>query len=356
MADPSTTLTPRQLADLIGAQFIPSGLGKELSRIGQLATLEQAGPEDVSFLANPKYRHLLEKTRAGIVIMAEVIPDAPFAILLTPEPYLAMTRALALFDKPLLPPTGIHSSAVIGSDCWIDEDVRIAPNVSIGNGVRIAKGSALYPGVVLGDGVRIGFACILYPNVSIYHGVAIGNRVIIHANSVIGSDGFGFAREGAHYVKIPQIGSVIIHDDVEIGAGCTIDRGSLGTTVIGSRSKLDNLIQIAHNVQIGEDTVIVAQTGVSGSTRIGNRVTVAGQVGIAGHLEIADDCTITARCGVMKSVKPGTVLSGFPPAPHKEWLKTQGILSKAQEMYQSIRDLTRRIEELERLNNERGNS
>ncbi len=356
MAEPSTALTPQQLADLIGAQLIPSGVRSELPRIGHLATLEQAGPEDVSFLANPKYRHLLDKTRAGIVIMADVIPNAPFAILLTPEPYLAMTRALALFDRPLLPPVGIHSSAVIGSDCCIDEDVRIASNVSIGNGVRIGKGTALFPGVVLGEGVQIGSGSILYPNVSIYHGVVIGHRVIIHANSVIGSDGFGFAREGTHYVKIPQIGRVVVHDDVEIGAGCTIDRGSLGTTVIGTRSKLDNLIQIAHNVQIGEDTIIVAQTGVSGSARIGNRVTVAGQVGIAGHIEIADDCTITARCGVMKSVKAGTVLSGFPPAPHKEWLKTQSILGRAQEMYESIRDLTRRLEELERLNNERGNS
>lgn len=346
MTDQSLDWTLKKLAEIVGAVLIADSQ-HESTVFRQIATLDQAGPNDISFLANPKYHHQLSSTRAGAVIMSESIPNARFAILLTPEPYLAMTRLLTLFHKPGLPKSGIHPTAVVGDDCIVSENVRIAAHVTIGDGVTIGSGSTLFPGVVIGDRSSIGRDCVLHSNVSIYHGITLGDRVIIHANTVIGSDGFGYAREASRYVKIPQVGGVIVCDDVEIGAGCTIDRGSLGTTVIGARSKLDNLIQIAHNVQIGEDTIIVAQTGVSGSTRIGNRVTIAGQVGVGGHIEIGDDSTITAKCGVMKSVKPGTVLSGFPPAPHKEWLKNQGILSKAQDMRNLIKDLSSRVQSLE---------
>ncbi len=317
--------------------------------VESVASLDTATPNDISFLSNPKYKHLLPITKAGAVLLSEM-PDIPvrFQPVIVENPYLALAKLLTLLHPPQLPAPGIHPSVIMGRDVCIGPHTRIAPHVVIGDGSIIGEDTAIFAGTVIGEHVTIGRNSIIYPNVSIYHQVFIGDRVIIHASAVIGSDGFGFAKDRSQYIKMPQIGTVKIEDDVEIGAGCTIDRGSTGTTVISKGVKLDNLIHLAHNVHIGEDTAIAAQTGVSGSTIIGKRVTIGGQAGLAGHIKIGDDAILTAKSGITKSAAPGTMLSGFPSDLHKRWLRNQGVLAKGIEMKEKIHELENRIQELEK--------
>jgi UDP-3-O-[3-hydroxymyristoyl] glucosamine N-acyltransferase len=218
----------------------------------------------------------------------------------------------------------------------------------VGEGSEIGDRAVLYPGVYVGESVRVGEETVLYPNVVIMDRCAVGSRVIIHGGTVIGSDGFGFARDGVRYVKIPQVGVVVIEDDVEIGANCCVDRAAMGKTWVKRGVKTDNLVQIGHNVTIGEDTILVAQVGIAGSTEVGNRVALGGQVGVVGHIKIGDGAMIGAQSGVGQEVAPGQVLSGSPAFPHREWLRAQAVFAKLPELKRTVSDLERRVKELER--------
>ncbi|HHD83739.1 MAG TPA: UDP-3-O-(3-hydroxymyristoyl)glucosamine N-acyltransferase [Campylobacteraceae bacterium] len=289
-----------------------------------LNTLQDATAEELSFLDNPKYLPMLEKTKAGAVFIApqyaKTLPDGVPAIV-TEEPYLKMAETSYWFRKPL-----IRQEAGAPK---IAASARIGDNVHIGHGAVIGEDVTILSGAVIGEEVEIGEGSIIYPNVTLYNDVKIGKRVTIHAGSVVGSDGFGYAhtRTGEH-VKIYHNGSVIIEEDVEIGANTTIDRAVFGATRIKKGAKIDNLIQIGHNCEIGEHSILVSQVGLSGSTKLGRNVVMGGQSATSGHLEIGDFVTIAARGGVTKSVKTKDVYSGFPLMRHKDWLRLQAKLAK----------------------------
>jgi len=296
----------------------------EDKEIASLAALPDAGPDQLSFLENRKYLSALRETKAGAVILKEEhlkeLPEGASA-LVSDEPYLTLARVTSLFARPPF--------TTEGEPPKIGENVTIAPNVYIGHGAVIEDGVTLMPGVFVGDGARVGEGSLLHPNVVLYHGCEVGRRCIIHAGTVIGSDGYGFAhtKDGRH-IKIYQNGNVVIEDEVEIGANCTIDRATFGTTRIRRGTKLDNLIQIGHNCEIGENVLMASQVGISGSTKLGRNVVMGGQSATAGHLEIGDFATIAARGGVTKSLPGGRTYAGFPIMEHKLWLKLQALLMR----------------------------
>lgn len=323
-------------------------VGDDTCVISAVAGIEDAGPGHLTFLANPKYRAQLQHTRASAVIIAPDVEAPPgLTLLQVANPYLAFAKILTLFARKKHPPEGIHPTCVIGENVQLGEHCALAAHVTLGNRVTLGPRTILYPGVVVGDDVSIGADTIMYPNVSILQDVTIGNRVIIHSGTVIGSDGFGFAPDGGQLYKVPQVGTVRVDDDVEIGANVTIDRAALGVTHIQRGVKIDNLVQIAHNVVIGEHSVIVAQVGISGSSKIGKHVTLAGQVGVVGHIQIGDQVTIGAQSGVSKSVPEKTILSGSPAVDHLLWKKSQVSLLKLPDALKTLRHLEQRVQELE---------
>ncbi|MBD3307388.1 UDP-3-O-(3-hydroxymyristoyl)glucosamine N-acyltransferase, partial [candidate division KSB3 bacterium] len=324
-------------------------IGAPQTVISSVAGIEDAQPGQITFLANPKYHPKLEHTAASAVIVAPNVTAPNVTLLQVPNPYLAFAKILTLFAQKHHPPVGIHATCIRGTDVTLDDHCAIGAHVTIGNHVTIGARTILYPGVVIGDHVTIGADTLIYPNVSILQDVTIGNRVIIHSGAVIGSDGFGFApTEDHHYYKIPQIGKIQIDDDVEIGANVTIDRATIGTTHIHQGVKIDNLVQIAHNVEIGEHTVIVAQVGIAGSTKVGSHVTLAGQVGVAGHIQIGDHAIIGGQAGVTKSVPDKAVRSGTPAVDQHQWKKSQIALLKLPEALKTIHTLEQRLQALER--------
>ena len=317
------------------------------------AEIATARPGNITFLANPKYRQQLATTKASAVLIddkAGVTPAIPY--IKVPDAYFAFLQTVQLFfpEKELLEP-GIHLSAVVDPSAKIGEGTRIGANVTIAAGVQIGKNCRIFPNCVLLQETHIGDDCILYPGVTIREKCRIGNRVIIHNGAVIGSDGFGFAPHEGRYVKIPQVGIVVIEDDVEIGANATIDRATLGETRIRRGAKLDNLVHIAHNVEVGEHTVIAAQTGISGSTKIGKNVKMGGQVGTVGHITIGDNAQIGAQSGVSKSVPPGEVVFGYPARPIMKTKRIEAVLSNLPDLLKRVRQLEKRLEELEKKNN-----
>ncbi|WP_429884917.1 UDP-3-O-(3-hydroxymyristoyl)glucosamine N-acyltransferase [Geoalkalibacter halelectricus] len=335
----------KELAAWVGAQLV----GDENIEIARVAPIEEAGPGDLTFLANPRYAAKLNDCRAAAVIVAPGVESERHSLLICSNPYLAFARILAR----LCPPASVERRVMDGA--WVDpsaqlgEEVAIHPGCHVGPNVRIGRGTILYPGVVLYEGAQIGEDCVLHAHVVVREACRIGNRVIIQPGAVIGSDGFGYAPDGRRYVKIPQVGTVEVGDDVEIGAATCIDRAALTVTRIGRGTKIDNLVQIAHNVEIGEDTIIVSQVGISGSTRIGDHCTFGGQAGVAGHIRIGDDVIIAARGGVASNVPPGQVMSGTPVMPHKDWLKASMTFPKLPEMRRDVQALKKRLAELENL-------
>lgn len=335
--------TLKELAQIVGGEIA----GDESVVIGKAAEIEDAGEGDIAFIANPKYIDRISTTKASAIIASPDIKVPGKNFLYVKNPYLAFAKVLAIFKPSTTSYKGIHPGAHIHQTAVIGSSVSLYPHVYIEQDAKIGDRVALYPGVYIGKGAQVGDDTILYSNVSVREGCFIGKRVIIHCSSVIGSDGFGYAKDGTRYHKIPQVGIVRVEDDVEIGACVTIDRATLGETVIGRGTKIDNLVQIAHNVAIGEDSIIVAQVGISGSTKIGKRVTLAGQVGVVGHIEIADDVMIGAQSGVTNNVASKDVLSGTPAIPHKEWLKAATIFAKLPEMRKMLMELEKRVKELE---------
>jgi UDP-3-O-[3-hydroxymyristoyl] glucosamine N-acyltransferase len=327
--------------------------GNDAVDIQRVAKIEEAGEGDLTFVANPRYTRFLGSTRASAVIVARSLekPAGPHPVLLrVDDPYTAFLKALVTFNPPADPlPQGIHPTAVIAPSATLGRDVRVGAHAVISDHCTIGNGAMIGHGTVLGDRVTIGKDSLLYANVTVREGCTIGDRVIIHSGTVVGSDGFGFApKPDGTFEKIPQLGIVVIEDDVEIGANCTLDRATLGETCIKKGAKLDNLIQIAHNVVIGENTVIAAQAGISGSTRIGRNTMIGGQVGITGHLDIADGTKIGAQSGIHKSIaKTGQTFFGYPAQPHREAFRIQGAVLQLPDLLTTVRALQQKVDRLE---------
>ena len=316
--------------------------------IARVAGIEDAGPGDLTFFANPKYTAELRATRASAVILGERAERASCAMLRAAEPYLAFAHAVALFADDWRPPAGIHAQAYVAKNVTIAPDASIGPFAAIGERVRIGSRTIVHPHVTVGRDAQIGDDCVIHAAVSIRERVRIGNRVVIQDGVVIGSDGFGFARraDGTHE-KIPQVGGVVIEDDVEIGANSAIDRPAVGETRIGAGTKIDNLVQIAHGVSVGRRVLLAGQVGIAGSTVIEDDVTLAGQVGVSGHITIGKGTTATAQTGIPNSVEAGSLISGYPAIPNRDWLKSSAVFRRLPELRKAIADLERRVRELE---------
>lgn len=318
-------------------------------RISGLGSLEDAQADELSFANDERYLPLIFKCKAAAFIVPPALEGLDHPLLITAQPYLAMARVAQLFSEPSYIPAGVHPSAVVGEGVELGNETSIGPLVQLGPGCRVGEGTRIYGGAYLGSGVSVGDHCLIYPGVSLLDGSKIGNRVIIHSGTVVGSDGFGFAQdERGQHVKIPQVGIVQIDDDVEIGANCTIDRAAFGRTWIQRGAKIDNLVQIAHNVVIGEHSILIAQVGISGSTRVGRHVMLAGQVGVVGHIEIGDGARVGAQSGVGRSVKAGEDVSGSPVMPHKDWRKMVANVKRLPHLKEELRELKIKVRELEK--------
>ena len=336
--------TLEEIASLISGELIGDGS----IRIKGIAGIEEAEPGELSFLANPVYRAYLEKTRASAVIVGREIDKAKIPLIRHNNPYYAFCKALEIFTIKKDLPEGIHKSAILGKDVRIGKGVHIGPYVIIGDRVQIEDRVTILAGSFIGDDSVLGEESFLYPRVTIREESLIGKRVILHPGAVIGSDGFGYAREGGVYHKIPQVGKVVLEDDVEIGANTTIDRATLGETRIGKGTKIDNLVQIGHNVSIGENTVLAAQVGISGSTRVGKNVVMGGQVGLGGHIKIGDNVMLGAQAGATKSIPSNTIVSGYPAREHSKAKKIEACITLLPLYVKKIRELEKRIKDLEK--------
>jgi len=319
--------------------------------ITSAAGLDIAGPGDISFLANPKYTPQIKSTRAAAVILNDGVVGVErndLAVLRAKDAYVAYTLALRLFfpERGIVP--GIHQSAIIDESAQVDGNVEIHANVVIGRNCIIETGVRIFSNVTIYDGVNIGRDTILHSGVSVRENSEIGKRCVIQNNSTIGSHGFGYARtEDKKWLKIPQVGRVVIEDDVEIGANTSIDCSSVGESRIKRGTKIDNLVQIGHSCTVGEDALICAQTGLAGSSVIGDRVILAGQVGIAGHLRVGDDAVLTAKSATSHDVEPGKTISGVPAFDNREWLRSTAAFRRLGEMAKKLRELHERITKLE---------
>jgi UDP-3-O-[3-hydroxymyristoyl] glucosamine N-acyltransferase len=321
--------------------------GGEIEITG-VASLEAARAGDLTFFVNPKYLDELRRTQASAVIAAPGVAGIPCAVLRADDPYLAFARALGLFADGWRPSPGVHRLAHVETGAAIAPDASIGAFAVVGEGARIGARTIVHPHVTIGRFAEIGEDCIIHSQASIRERVRVGNRIVLHDGVVLGADGFGFAprRDGTHE-KIPQIGGLVIEDDVEIGANSTVDRPAVGETRIGAGTKIDNLVQIAHGVHLGRNVLLAAQVGIAGSTVIEDGVTLAGQVGVAGHLTIGRGVVATAQTGIPNSVDAGAFISGYPAIPNRDWLKASAVFRKLPELRRLVADLERRIAELE---------
>ena len=342
--------TAKQIADIIGGRVE----GNEQVAINTFAKIEEGKPGAISFLSNPKYTHYLYDTQSSVVLVNEDLElEKPVSATLirVKNAYESVARLLQLYESMKPRKTGVDPNAYISEKATIGKDVYIGAFAYIGDGVVIGNGTQVFPHTVISDGVTIGENCTLFPNVTIYQGCKLGSNVTIHAGSVIGADGFGFAPNIDGYDKIPQIGIVVIEDNVEIGANTCIDRSTMGQTVIRKGVKLDNLIQVAHNCEIGENTVMSAQVGMAGSTKIGAWCMIGGQAGFSGHIHVADKTFVGAQCGVIGNTKgDGEQLIGSPAVNPKMYFKARALDAKLPDMYRQIAQLQREIDELKKKN------
>ena len=338
--------TAKQIAELIGGKVE----GNEQAAVSSFAKIEEGQKGAISFLSNPKYTHYIYETQSTIVLLNEDVElERPVSATLirVKNAYESVARLLQIYESMKPRRTGIDSQAFISPKAQIGKDVYIGPFAYIGDGAVIGDKTMIYPNAVIGDGVKIGEQCTIYPNVTIYQDCKIGNRVTLHAGAVIGADGFGFAPNQDGYEKIPQIGIVMIEDDVEIGANTCVDRSTMGQTVVHRGVKLDNLVQIAHNCEVGDNTVMSAQAGLAGSTKIGQWCMVGGQAGFAGHIHVADKTFVGAQCGVISNTKGnGEQLIGSPAMDTKTFFKAKALYRKLPDMYRELGLLRKEIEEL----------
>lgn len=327
--------------------------GDAAIEIHRVATIEDAGPGDLTFLANPKYASKLADTKASAVIMngeptASAGAAAPCAVIRSQSPYLTFARAAQVLSPPTRPAAGIDALASVAGEAQVDPSATIGAFACVGAGARIGARTIVHPHVVIGADAMIGADCILYPHVSIRERCTIGDRVILQNGAVIGSDGYGFAQrpDGSHE-KIPQTGPVVLEDDVEVGANTTIDRPAVGETRIKAGTKIDNLVQIAHGVIVGRNSLLAAQVGIAGSTIVGESVMMGGQAGVGGHLEIGDRVMVAAKTGVTGSIAAGTQMSGYPMQETEGWRKSQAAVRRLPELRKQLRELEERLKRVE---------
>ncbi len=332
-----------QLADLVGGQIV----GDSQVEINRIKTIDQAAAGDLTFLTNPKYLPYLEKCQASAIILAPGVEVTGKNLLICTNPYLAFAKILKALQGETYRSVGIMSGSYISPSAKIGENVSIYPGCFVGENVVIGENTMVFPNTVIYDDVQIGQDCLIHAGCLIREQTQIGNRVILQPGAVIGSDGFGFAPDGESYFKIPQVGIVVLEDDVEIGSCSCIDRAALGETRIKKGCKLDNMVQVAHNVEVGEDSVIAAQTGFSGSSKIGRHATFGGQSAVTGHVKLGDNITIAGKGGASQNLEGGQIYSGTPAIPHKQWLKASLIFGKLPEMRREMSALSKRLQELE---------
>jgi UDP-3-O-[3-hydroxymyristoyl] glucosamine N-acyltransferase len=331
----------------VTAGEIAAALGSALEgdanvAISGVATLESAQPHELSFVANPKYLPYLHRTRAGAILVPEAlaasVPEG-IARILVDDPHVAMYEALRLIYPPRPAGAEVHATAVVESTAQLGEGVSVGPYAVIGARVRIGAGSTIGAHAVIGDDCEVGEGCTVHPHATLNEGVTLGARCLIHSGARLGREGFGFVwHEGAHR-RVPQVGRCILGDDVEIGANSTVDRGSIGDTVVGSGTKIDNLVHLGHNVRVGRHVIIIAQVGVSGSTTIGDGAVIGGQAGVIGHADIGAGARIGGQAGVIGDVPPGATYSGYPARPHREALRGQGMVARLPDLMRRVRDL-----------------
>jgi len=339
------SLSIEELSRLLGCPY--EGEGKTL--ILGISSLEKAKKGDLVFLVDRKYFPLLEKSQASAAIIPLQEEYRRIPVIKSKNPYLTFIKAVDIFYKPYRPQPGIHPQALVSSTTKIAKDVAIGPFVYIGDEVEIGQDTVIFPLVSIYPRVKIGREVVIHSFVSIREETRIGNRVVIHNGAVVGSDGFGYlkAEDGSH-IGIPQKGIVVIEDDVEVGANSTIDRAALGETIIRRGTKIDNLVQIAHNVEIGENTILAAQTGIAGSTKIGKSVIMGGQVGVTDHITIGDRVMAAARSGISKSLPDGSFVAGSPHLDIRAWRKVWVLLPRLYELFKDVKKLKKRLEDLEK--------
>ncbi len=340
--------TAKQIAELIGGRVE----GNENTAVNTFAKIEEGKKGAISFLSNPKYTHYLYSTESSIVLVnddLELEQEVKATLIRVKNAYEAVAKLLQLYESMKPRKTGIDPLACVAASAKVGSNVYIGPFAVIGEGAIVGDGTQIYPHTVIGDGVKVGCNCTLFANVTIYQGCQLGNNITIHAGSVIGADGFGFAPNTEGYDKIPQIGIVIIEDNVEIGANTCVDRSTMGATIIRKGVKLDNLIQVAHNCEIGENTVMSAQVGLAGSTKIGAWCMVGGQAGFAGHIHVADRTNVGAQCGVISNTKGnGEALLGSPAMDPRTYFKGMAMLRRLPDMQKELMALRKELEELKK--------
>ena len=325
--------------------------GDENATVHTFAKIEEGQPGAISFLSNPKYTHYIYDTKSTIVLIdksVELEKPSPATLIRVDNAYECVAKLLQIYEAAKPRKSGIDPLASISPKATVGKDVYVGAFAVIGDNAVIGDGCQIYPHAVIGDGVKVGEQCLIYPNVTIYHGCVLGNRVTLHAGSAVGSDGFGFAPSANGYDKIPQIGIVTIEDDVEIGANTCIDRSTMGSTYVRKGVKLDNLVQIAHNTDIGENTVMSAQVGIAGSTKVGQWCMFGGQVGIAGHITIGNKVFLGAQSGVPSSLGDNQTLIGTPPMEKLPYFKSQAIFQKLPDLYKQIMRLQKEVDELKK--------
>jgi UDP-3-O-[3-hydroxymyristoyl] glucosamine N-acyltransferase len=346
LAPEPPTFTVGEIARMVGGRIE----GEPEVRVKGIAPLEQAGEDELAFLAQRGYLRFLSQSGAKAVLVSESLaPDAEgfLSRVVVKKPHLALPALLTAFFPPKAEAVEIHPTAVFGKGAELGEDVSVGPYAVVGGGAKIGDGTRIGAHVVVGEGCVIGESSVLFPQVVLYPGTRLGARVIIHSGARLGTDGFGYVPLDGEHRKVPQVGACVVEDDVEIGANCCIDRGSIGRTVIGKGSKLDNLVQLGHNVQVGEGVLIVSQVGVSGSARIGSHAMIGGQAGVAGHTEIGAGAKVGGQAGVIGDIAPGEVVSGYPARNHREYLKAMGRIFKLPKTLSRMKALEDRLSALE---------
>ncbi|MDR2496867.1 MAG: UDP-3-O-(3-hydroxymyristoyl)glucosamine N-acyltransferase [Tannerellaceae bacterium] len=339
--------TARQIAALLDGAVE----GNPETRVNSFSKIEEGRQGSLTFLSNPKYEQFIYDTEASIVLVNDdFAPSAPVrsTLIRVPNAYASIARLLEYAGRLKPAPKGIAPTAHIAPTASIGADCYVGPYACIAEGVTIGANSRIYPHCVIDEGASVGSGSILYPQVTVYAGCVIGDNCIIHAGAVIGADGFGFAPEGESYTKIPQLGNVVIEDNVEIGANAAVDRAMIGSTVIRKGVKIDNLVQIAHNVEVGCNTVMAAQTGVSGSVKIGSGCRLGGQSGLAGHIRIGDNVSIGAQAGVIGNIDEGSIVLGAPAVNARGFMRSYAIFNRLPDIYRTIGALQRELEELKK--------
>jgi UDP-3-O-[3-hydroxymyristoyl] glucosamine N-acyltransferase len=339
--------TAQQIADFLKGTVE----GDPAAKVSGFSKIEEGIPGTITFLANPKYEHFIYQTKASIVLVNEDFSPASeikTTLIRVPNAYTSLAMLLNLAEQSTIRKSGIDSSAFIARTAVVGENGYIGTLAYIGEGTTIGKGCMIYPHTYIGDRVKIGDNTIIYPHVTIYDGCIVGNNCILHAGSVIGSDGFGFAPENGVYKKIPQLGNVVVEDEVEVGANTTIDRAVIGSTTIHKGVKLDNLIQVGHNVEIGEHTVMASQVGIAGSTKVGSNCMFGGQAGLGGHITIGDNSQIGAQSGIISNIGKNSRIMGYPAIPIRKFMQSSIVIKKLPEIYRTLNRLEEEVAELKK--------